>query len=196
MPVSGNARVGTGTPARPVERSSTCITQLTHRFSRPKKPPPVDPRTLRVRDDPSRKAAKECSPRRKPWVSATDRQQAPRGRKKLPENCHPPRPAGIKLINFPTSQTSCCTNPHTSAINNPPRAEVWLAGRIICISRARPASKFQESNKLSIVPATGLHSERKHFRRVPSKQGPPTRIFSQFLVFRIGLPKKRAESGV
>src|SRR5208282_998522 len=51
---------------------------------------------------------------------------------------------------------------------------------------------IQEGVKPSIVPATGLHSERKHFRRVPSKQGPPTRIFSQFSVFRSAC----AESGV
>jgi hypothetical protein len=35
-----------------------------------------------------------------------------------------------------------CTPAHSSAINNSPRAVVWLAGRIVCISRARPASKF------------------------------------------------------
>jgi hypothetical protein len=33
--------------------------------------------------DASREAAKECSPRRKPWVSATTCNQAPEGRKKL-----------------------------------------------------------------------------------------------------------------
>jgi hypothetical protein len=31
---------------------------------------------------PSREAAKECSPRRKPWVHSQRNQQAPKGRKK------------------------------------------------------------------------------------------------------------------
>ncbi len=67
---------------------------------------------------------------------------------------------------------------------------MWLAGRIVCNSRACPASKFEESVEFSIVPATGLHSESKAVSEgyLQSKE-PPTRIFSQFLVFRIGLRK-------
>jgi hypothetical protein len=70
-----------------------------------------------------------------------------RGRKKRPGDCKPARAAGIKLVNFPTSQTSCCIPSHTSAINNSPRAVVWLAGRIVCNSRARPASNVLRGHK-------------------------------------------------
>src|SRR5271165_5104628 len=89
-----------------------------------------------------------------------------------------------KLINIATLQIPSCAPAHTSAINNPPRAVVWLAGRIVCNSRARPASKSVRDRvaKLSIVPATGLHSEKQDgFRRVPSKQGPPKGSFLNFL---------------
>jgi len=35
-----------------------------------------------MRINPSREAAKECSPRRKPWVARENKQKAPKGRKK------------------------------------------------------------------------------------------------------------------
>src|SRR5580658_17177 len=89
-----------------------------------------------------------------------------------------------KLINIAPRKIPSCTPARSSAISNSPRAEVWLAGRIVCISRACPASNFKESvvRQFSIVPATGLHSEKQHgFRRVPSKQGPPKGSFLNFL---------------
>jgi hypothetical protein len=66
-------------------------------------------------------------------------------------------------VNTTFPEFPSCVLPHTSAINNSPRAVVWLAGRIVCNSRARPASKSlrERITKLSIVPATGLHSESK-----------------------------------
>ena len=111
------------------------------------------------------------------------------------------------MVNSGTLQLPPCALSSSSAINNSPRADVWLAGRICCNSRARPASKFLESvvigsseSKFSIVPATGLHSESNWFRVRPSEgylqSKDLQRIFSQFLVFRIGLPEMHAESGV
>jgi hypothetical protein len=74
---------------------------------------------------------------------------------------------------------------------------VWLAGRIVCNSRACPASNVLRGHEsLQSSRPRDFIREATHFRRVPSKQGPPTRIFSQFLVFRIGLPEMHAESGV
>jgi len=103
---------------------------------------------------PRREAATECSPCRKQWVSCNATELAPQGRKELAQS-------GTKVINSPAPQTFCCTRAHSSAIKNSPRAVVWLAGRIVCNSRARPASKLSRERvlKLSIVPATGLHSE-------------------------------------
>ncbi len=94
-----------------------------------------------------------------------------------------------KLINFRVSQTFCCTRAHTSAINNSPRADVWPAGVFVASLGIVRHLSLQRAIKFSIVPATGLHSESKHFRRVPSKQGPPTRIFSQFLSSVLGCRK-------
>jgi len=54
---------------------------------------------------------------------------------------------------------------------------------------------FRE-RKPSIVPATGLHSESKTVPKGTFKARTSKRIFSQFFVFRLGLPKMRAESGV
>jgi hypothetical protein len=55
--------------------------------------------------------------------------------------------------------------------------------------------------EFSIIPATGLHSESnrvylKTFPKGTFKARTSKGIFSQFLVFRIGLPKMHAESGV
>jgi hypothetical protein len=98
---------------------------------------------------------------------------------------------GLNLVNTPAFKIPSCTPAPTSAINNSPRAVVWLAGRIVCNSRARPASKSLRERKPSIVPATGLHSEKQHgFRRVPSKQGPPKGSFLNFLSSVIGVRRK------
>jgi len=53
--------------------------------------------------------------------------------------------------------------------------------RICCISRHRPASKFQRA--ISIVPATGLHSDRNTVSEgyLQSKEPPKLRSFLNFL---------------
>ena len=58
----------------------------------------------------------------------------------------------------------------------------------------RHLSIRERVTKLSIVPATGLHSEKQHgFRRVPSKQGPPKRdLFSIFCLPSRAVAKMRA----
>src|ERR1700686_4978829 len=67
-----------------------------------------------------------------------------------------------------------------------PESRCVAAGVFCCISRHRPASNVKSTEKFSIVPATGLHSEcswlsQQVFRRVPSKQG--TSKVSSFLNF-------------
>jgi hypothetical protein len=89
-----------------------------------------------------------------------------------------------------SSPNSSCIPARSSAINNSPRADVWPAGVFVASLGIVRHLSLQRAIKFSIVPATGLHSESKHFRRVPSKQGPPTRIFSQFSVFRLGMRRK------
>jgi hypothetical protein len=54
----------------------------------------------------------------------------------------------------------------------------------------------QEERKPSIVPATGLHSESNTFPKGTFKARTSKGIFSQFLVFRVGLRKMSAESCV
>jgi hypothetical protein len=54
----------------------------------------------------------------------------------------------------------------------------------------------RERVTLSIVPATGLHSESSTYPKGTFKARTSKRIFSQFFVFRLGLPKMHAESGV
>jgi hypothetical protein len=84
-----------------------------------------------------------------------------------------------------------------------------VAGRILCNSRAYPASKFPESivrssaeSKFSIVPATGLHSESNWFHVRPSegylqsKDLQAGRSFLNFLSSVSGCLKCNAESGV
>jgi hypothetical protein len=75
---------------------------------------------------------------------------------------------------------------------------VWLSRILLQLSCVPGIYVFRERRKkFSIVPATGLHSESNWFHVRPSEgylqskdlQG----IFSQFLVFRIGLRKKLGE---
>jgi hypothetical protein len=75
---------------------------------------------------------------------------------------------------------------------------VWLAGRIVCNSRARPASKSlrERVNKALNRPGHGTSFGKQHsFRRVPSKQGPPKGSFLNFLSSVSGCRKMRSESG-
>ena len=69
---------------------------------------------------------------------------------------------------------------------------MWLVGRSLCISRARPASNIKEGIGSSIAPATGLDSEtpsrflKGTFKARTSK----SKFFSQFSVFRLRTAKK------
>ena len=72
---------------------------------------------------------------------------------------------------------------------------MWLAGRVVCNSRARPASKLLREREFSIVPATGLHSESSRLSQASLPKGTfkartSKGIFSQFFVFRIGMRRK------
>ncbi len=97
-----------------------------------------------------------------------------------------------KQVNITPWQLPSCVLPHSSALNNPPRAVVWLAGRIVCNSRARPASKFVES----VSPQ--LSRPRDFIRKsITVSEGylqskDLQEFFSQFSVFRSAC----AESGV
>ena len=64
---------------------------------------------------------------------------------------------------------------------------VWLAGRIVCISRARPASKFlrEQVKKALNRPGHGTSFGRAtRFPKGTFKARTSKGIFSQFLVFR------------
>ena len=72
---------------------------------------------------------------------------------------------------------------------------VWLAGRIVCISRACPASKFlrEQVKKALNRPGHGTSFGRAtRFPKGTFKARTSKGIFSQFLVFRLGLRKMRA----
>jgi hypothetical protein len=74
------------------------------------------------------RSGERMQPRARALGQCHRRPTSPKGRKKLSGNWGMPPTAGIKLVNFPTAQTSCCIPARTSAINDPPRAVVWLAG--------------------------------------------------------------------
>jgi hypothetical protein len=95
-----------------------------------------------------------------------------------------------KLINFRVSQTFCCTRAHTSAINSSPRADVWPAGVFVASLGIVRHLSLLESNLNR--PGHGTSFGKQTFPKGTFKQGPPTRIFSQFFVFRSAC----AESGV
>jgi hypothetical protein len=72
---------------------------------------------------------------------------------------------------------------------------VWLAGRIVCISRARPASKFHRERVKKALNCPGHGTSFGKASRFPKgtfKARTSKGIFSQFLVFRLGLRKMRA----
>jgi len=106
------------------------------------------------------------------------------------------------VCNSGTPKTFACTLPHSSAINNSPRAGVWLAGVFVASLGIVRHLRFQENKqraiKFSIVPATGLYSQHGFVEAAPkgtfkartSKQA----FFSQFLSSVIGLRENARRS--
>jgi hypothetical protein len=91
---------------------------------------------------------------------------------------HSPASARTNFVNFRTlSKFPACVLWRSSAINNSPRACVWLAG-ICCNSRRCPASKFLGGVIAFNCPGHGTRFGKLSFRRVPSKQGPPKVLLS------------------
>src|SRR5271163_4997949 len=99
-----------------------------------------------------------------------------------------------KLVNIDPLQILSCVPPHSSAINNPPRAVVWLAGHnCLQLSSLVRHLMIQEGvkafNRLGHGTSFGKAAS---FRRVPSKQGPPKGSFLNFLSSDSGCRKTHA----
>ena len=99
----------------------------------------------------------------------------------------------IKLVNLTASQTFCCTTAHTSAINNSPRAVVWLAGHnCLQLSSLVRHLMIQEGVKAFNCSGHGTSfGKASQFPKGTFKARTSKRIFSQFSVFRLGLSQKR-----
>ena len=112
-----------------------------------------------------------------------------------------PAPSRTKLVNIAPLQIPSCIPLHSSAINNSPRAVVWLAGHnCLQLSSLVRHLIIQEGVKAFNCPGHGISfGKAASFRRVPSKQGPPKRSFLNFLSSVSGCakctPKVASSSG-
>jgi hypothetical protein len=100
---------------------------------------------------------------------------------------------GTKLINSCRPfQIPPCALAHTSAINNSPRAVVWLAGRnCLQLSSLVRHLMFEEGVKAFNCPGHGTSfGKASPFPKGTFKARTSKRIFSQFSVFRLGMRRK------
>jgi hypothetical protein len=99
----------------------------------------------------------------------------------------------IKLVNLAPPKIPPCAVSETSAINNSPRAVVWLAGHnCLQLSSLVRHLMIQEGVKAFNCPGHGTSfGKATQFPKGTFKARTSKRIFSQFSVFRLGLSQKR-----
>jgi hypothetical protein len=104
-----------------------------------------------------------------------------------------PLQTGTKRVNIVALKIPPCAATKTSAINNSPRAVVWLAGHnCLQLSSLVRHLMIQEGMKAFNRPGHGTSfGKATQFPKGTFKARTSKRIFSQFSVFRLGLSQKR-----